>query len=131
MDDPIIQRARARLEAAEQFDEGTYDRLVALRDQGLIADVNSLGLLKATYLGLIDPSGKELRAALGAVQFESPKLGVSVNVNMGDSFAARLDAAIQRSNGKKVEGSTAGVIEHDANEIKQPMLPIPGKMRRV
>jgi hypothetical protein len=59
--DPIIQRARRRLEAAEEFDEGTYDRLVALRDQGLIPDINSLGLLKATYLGLIDPSGKELR----------------------------------------------------------------------
>jgi len=53
-----------------------------------------------------------------ALPFECPNLGVSVNINDDGSFAARLDAAIQRSNGHSAPSGQ--VIEHDRSEIAEP-----------
>jgi hypothetical protein len=96
---------------------------------------NSLDFLQKVYRNTSLPLPTRMRAAAMALPHEVPKLGVSMNVNMSDDFAARLDAAIARSNGHaKVhsEGSLPKTIEHDASEIKQPMLPNPGaRMRRI
>jgi hypothetical protein len=41
-----------------------------------------------------------MRAAIAALQFETPRLGVIATTNLnGEDFAAVLDRAIERSNG--------------------------------
>jgi hypothetical protein len=93
---------------------------------------SSLELLQAIYRSPHVPLSTRMRAASMAIPFEHPKLGVTVNVNDDGSFAARLDAAIQRStNGHaKVEKVEGPVIEHSPSEMREPMLPMPGALRR-
>jgi hypothetical protein len=44
-----------------------------------------------------------MRAAVAALQFETPRLGVIATTNLNDKdFAALLDRAIERSNGVRV-----------------------------
>jgi hypothetical protein len=69
----------------------------------------SLQFLQAIYRSPDQPMARRMKAASIAIQYESPKLAVTVQVN-DDSFAARLERAIARSN--KVEA--ARLIEHQA-----------------
>jgi hypothetical protein len=59
-------------------------------------DATSLNLLQKVYRSSSVPLNTRLRAAGMALQFEHPKLGVTVNIWNGD-FADRLDRAIARS----------------------------------
>jgi hypothetical protein len=84
-------------------------------------EASSLELLQAVYRSPHVPLSTRMRAATIAIPFEHPKLGVTVNVNDDGSFAARLDAAIQRSmNGHAVEVEKVEpkVIEHSPDEMK-------------
>jgi hypothetical protein len=68
---------------------------------------NSLEFLQAIYRSPHVSLAVRMRAAGMALQFEHPKLGVTVNISGGD-LAERLDKAIERSRSMKV-------IEHRAN----------------
>ena len=65
--------------------------------------------LRKVYNDPLQPDHVRIRAAQIAIEFERPKLGVNVNMNLGEDFAARLDRAIERTNGVKV-------IEHVGGE---------------
>src|SRR5262249_43978332 len=53
---------------------------------------SSLELFQKVYRNPDLPLHTRLRAARDAKDHEHPKLGISVNVNAGEDFAARLDA---------------------------------------
>jgi hypothetical protein len=92
-----------------------------------------LELFQRVYRDPRLPLNTRLRAARDAKDHEHPKLGVSLNVNMGEDFASRLDAAIARSQGLKlIEGSpnagSNGAGSSEAKEIsaehqRQPIQP--------
>jgi hypothetical protein len=58
---------------------------------------NSLEFLQILYRDPRQPMLRRLKAAIAALPFESPKLGVSVVIDASEDFAKRLDAAIARS----------------------------------
>jgi hypothetical protein len=61
---------------------------------------SALGYLQDVYRGRRQADPWRMRAALGAVQFESPKLTAMAIGNMnGETFVAMLDRAILRSQG--------------------------------
>ena len=66
--------------------------LVEFPDNG-----TSLDLLRAVYRSVRLPLSTRMRAAGMALQFEHPKLGVSVNVPWNEDFADRLARAVNRS----------------------------------
>ena len=74
--------------------------------------VNSLEYLQRIYRDPTQPTPVRMRAAIEALQFENPKLSsVGVGFMTNDTFAERLDRAIDASNRAKViEGR---VIERD------------------
>jgi hypothetical protein len=57
----------------------------------------SLEFLQAIYRSAAQPMARRMKAASIAIQYESPKLAVTVAVT-DQSFAARLERAIARSN---------------------------------
>jgi hypothetical protein len=89
----------------------------------LDAGDSSLEFLQKVYRNSALPLATRMRAAMAALQFEKPKLGVSLNYNVNDDFAAQLDRAIERSNGgmKLIEGSLTKVEEHPPSEMAEPM----------
>jgi hypothetical protein len=75
----VLDRIEARqVEAAETFKGNAHDLLVA------------------TYQGRYRPTSVQLRAAIAALPFESPKLAVTALIDDQD-FGARLERAIARS----------------------------------
>jgi hypothetical protein len=122
---PTVDAALARVQEHEQ--QRHLDELEAVN-----AKSDSYEYLVAVRRSPAVPLGMKVRVARELLQYERPKLGVSVNVNMGDDFAARLDAAIARSNGhapKVIEGSAVKV---SAETMAKPMLPNAGsRMRRI
>ena len=72
----------------------------------------SLDFLQAVYLNETLPLPVRLRAAVEAAPYEHPKLtAVSVGFRDGNSFADRLDRAVEASNrAKLIEGR---VVERD------------------
>ncbi len=92
------------------------------------ADATSLEFLQACYRSPHLPLSTRMRAAIAALQYEHPKLGVQMNLHDDGTWAERLEKAIERSantynpkaingNGeraklieaKPVEGSTRGL----------------------
>jgi hypothetical protein len=61
---------------------------------------NALDYLQDVYRGRRQADPWRMRAAIAALQFEVPRLGVIATTNPnGADFAALLDKAIERSNG--------------------------------
>jgi hypothetical protein len=58
----------------------------------------SLEFLQAIYRSADQPMARRMKAASIAIQYESPKLAVTVQVN-DEGMAARLQRCIARSNG--------------------------------
>jgi hypothetical protein len=102
------------------------------RQLDLEPDANSLTFLQKVYRNSVLPLSTRMRAAMAALPHAVPKLGVSVNVNDDGTFAARLDAAIQRTNGHAAKViDQPKVIEHCAAEIAEPIKPrLAGPLRR-
>jgi hypothetical protein len=65
---------------------------------------SSLEFLQAIYRSTDQPLARRMRAAIAALPFESPKLAVTASFGPESGFAARLEAAIERSGGRLIEG---------------------------
>ncbi len=64
----------------------------------LAPDETSLSLLQKIYRSMKQPMSRRLRAAMGALPHEHPKLGAVATVSMnGNDFAAMLERAVERS----------------------------------
>jgi hypothetical protein len=67
-------------------------------DEPPVFEGNAHELLKATYQGRYRPTPVQLRAAMVALPFESPKLtAMAVSSLNGNDFACMLERAIARS----------------------------------
>jgi hypothetical protein len=76
----------------------------------------SLNLLQAIYRSATLPLPVRMRAAGMALQFEHPKLGVSLNLPWNEDFADRLARAVERS-------SRVMIDQQPTNIIEQPSVP--------
>ena len=74
-----------------------------------IGGTNALEFLQAIYRSGNVPLSVRMRAAIEALQFESPKLSATATLTSED-FAQRLERAIARS------GAGARLIEHREQE---------------
>ena len=63
------------------------------------ANGTSLQFLQAIYRSAEQPMVRQMKAAIAALPFEHPKLSATLAVQADDSWAAKLQAAIARSNG--------------------------------
>ena len=89
-------------------------------DEPPVFDGNAHELLKATYQGRYRPTPVQLRAAMVALPFESPKLtAMAVSSLNGNDFACMLERAIARSQAPLT-------IEHQPTERPLPSAPPPG-----
>ena len=57
-----------------------------------------------------------MRAAIEALPFEVPKLTAVAHLHEGDTFAARLEKAIEKSNGARLLRRVGSQIEALASE---------------
>jgi hypothetical protein len=71
----------------------------------------SLNLLQAIYRSATLPLSTRMRAAGMALQFEHPKLGVSVNLPWNEDFADRLTRAVARSSQVMINHQPPKTIE--------------------
>jgi hypothetical protein len=107
------------------------DRIQA-QEVEIAPDGTSLDFLQACYRNPSLPLTTRMRAAIAALQFEHPKLGVSVVMDGGD-FAERLEQAIERSSSVQAieRSSRAKVIEHSPAVEEHPPSELQPKPRRV
>jgi hypothetical protein len=100
------------------------DEVVEGELQRLPEGITALPLLQMAYRGQVQLTPQQMRAAIGALPFEVPKLSATAITSMDEkSFAAQLDRAIERSkqvpmlNGPKT-------IEHEplvsSEDLKKP-----------
>jgi hypothetical protein len=84
-------------------------------------NITALPLLQMAYRGQVQLTPQQMRAAIGALPFEVPKLSAAAITTMDEkSFAAALDRAIERS--KSPPMLNGPVQELPASELKQPMV---------
>jgi hypothetical protein len=79
------------------------DRIEAKQREQLLTEPpprNALEYVQDVYKGRRIADPWRMRAAIAALQFETPRLGVIATTSINDAdFAALLDKAIERSNG--------------------------------
>src|SRR5262245_28147937 len=86
------------------------DKLVDLRsfrelEEPLPKGVRALELLQMVYRGEAKATPQQMRASIESLPYENPKLSaVAVGYLTGEDFASRLERAIERANGKLIEG---------------------------
>jgi hypothetical protein len=82
----------------------------------------SLDLLRRVYRSTQQPMSLRMRAAIEALPFEVPKLGVTANVVVDGSFAERLERALERSQSQPMLNGPK-TIEHElvtSSDLKKP-----------
>ena len=99
----MLDETQAMIESQRQY-VAELDAIV------LSADAVSLDLLQAIYRDPRQPLHVRMRAAMAALPFEHPKLAVTAITTPAD-FAARLDAAIRRSEAARV------TIDHEPRSL--------------
>jgi hypothetical protein len=76
------------------------------------------------YRGQVQLTPQQMRAAIEALPFEVPKLGVTANVTVDGSFAQRLERALERSSSPVPRLDGPKTIEHEelvsVDELKKP-----------
>jgi hypothetical protein len=102
----------------DRIEEAQRPPLVEFPENG-----TSLDLLQAIYRNPSLPLSTRKSAAAIAIQFEHPKLGVSLNLPWNDDFADRLTRAVERS-------SRVMKMIDPPNIIEQPPPP-DRKLRRI
>ena len=94
----------------------------------------SLAFLQAVYCHDGLPLHVRMKAAIAALPFEHPKLSATLAVQADDSFAARLQAAIARSNGveayRAIEAAPSAANSHAANDHTTASVVSTAAMRR-
>jgi hypothetical protein len=118
MDDPI------------KLIEDHQKRVAMMNGDGLELgpDANSLDFLQAVYRNAALPLSTRLRTALGAIQFEVPRLAVTAVLNQGDDFATRLDRCIERA--RETRMLPGPVIEHSREHPPSELRPANGQLKR-
>jgi hypothetical protein len=79
-------------------------------------NVTAHELLQLVYRGKVKLTPQQLRAAEAALPYESPKLSAVGYVRDIETFATRLELAIQRSQGKPVKLIEARVENADGSQ---------------
>jgi hypothetical protein len=102
----------------DRIEEAQRPPLVEFPENG-----TSLDLLQEIYRNPSLPLSTRKSAAAIAIQFEHPKLGVSLNLPWNDDFADRLTRAVERS-------SRVMKMIDPPNIIEQPPPP-DRKLRRI
>jgi hypothetical protein len=87
------------------------DRIKAQQQTPALPEgITALALLQMVYRGAVKVWAQQMRAAIESLPYENPKLSaVAVNYLSGDTFASRLDRAIDRRDSAKL------MIEHRAD----------------
>jgi hypothetical protein len=74
---------------------------------------NALAYLQSIYRNLSEPDGRRMRAAMAALPFESPNLtAMAIGSMNGETFAALLDKAIERSGRANIQHVDQSVDHH-------------------
>jgi hypothetical protein len=82
-----------------------------------VEDAHSL--LKSVYQNPAVPLSVRMKAASIAIEYERPSLKATAIVPMGGDFAARLERAIERSNGgSRLPATQLKTIEHAPAELR-------------
>jgi len=81
----------------------------------------SLDLLQAIYRSATLPLPVRMRAAGMALQFEHPKLGVSLNLPWSEDFADRLTRAVERSSMVMKTIEPTQIIEQTQATVRGPV----------
>jgi hypothetical protein len=98
------------------------------------ANGTSLEFLQAIYRSAEQPMIRRMKAAIATLPFEHPRLSATLAVQADDSFAARLQAAIARSNGaaayRLIEAAPSAANGQAANDHTTASVVSTAAMRR-
>ena len=95
--------------------------VVELREEAeLPKGIGALALLQMVYRGEVELSAQQIRAAIEALPFETPKLTAIGVGHYEGSFADLLDKAIERSQRPLKLIDAKPVETHPASELKGP-----------
>ena len=90
---------------------GDFPEIEYKDEEAPVFEGNAHQLLQATYQGRYRPTPVQLRAAMRAIDFETPKLTATAITSMdGQDFASMLERAIARSR------NPPPMIEHRPSE---------------
>jgi hypothetical protein len=112
----MSERSPAELILAHQ------QRIEAQHEQELL-NISAHEYLRSLYQDPNQPQSLRLRAAIKAIEVETPKVSATANIHFdGKSFAEALDRCIERSEGPLLLNGGPVVEELPASELKKPFV---------